>query len=71
MVKDIAISAGGRGFDCLAGQNGHDIGNGSPPLRCSFGAVLPRHYAVEMGLDTRYIFRRNTANVIKIAFDPL
>ena len=32
-VKDVAIGAGGRGFDSRAGQIGHCVTNGSPPLQ--------------------------------------
>ena len=38
--KDIAIGAESVGFDSQAGQIEHIIPNGSPPLRCFFGAVL-------------------------------
>ena len=31
MVKDIAIGAGGLGFDSEAGQIGYSVANGSPP----------------------------------------
>ena len=42
VVRNIAISAGSLGFDFRAGQIGHNVANGTPPLRCFFGAVLPR-----------------------------
>ena len=42
VAKDIVISAEGLGFDYRAGQIGHSVANGSPPLRCLFGAVLSR-----------------------------
>ena len=42
MVKDIAIGARGPGFCSRARQIGHIVANGSPPLRCFFGAVLSR-----------------------------
>ena len=36
------------GFDSRAGQIGHNVTNGQPPLRRFFGAALPRCLAVEM-----------------------
>ena len=42
VVKDIAISAGGFGFDSWAGQFGHKVVNGSSPQLPFFGAVLPK-----------------------------
>ena len=33
---------GGLGFGFQVGQIEHSVGNGSPPLRRFFGAVLPR-----------------------------
>ena len=39
IAKDIAIVAGGLGFDYGASQIGHTVANGSPPLRRFFGAV--------------------------------
>ena len=41
VVKLVAIGAEGLGFDSGADQIGHSVANGSPPLRCFFGAVLP------------------------------
>ena len=41
-VQDIAIGSEGLGFNFRAGQIGHSVANGSPPLRCFFGAVLLR-----------------------------
>ena len=35
------MGAGGLRFDYRAGQIGRSVVNGSPPLRCFFGAVLP------------------------------
>ena len=43
IVKNIDIRAGGLGFDSRAGQIKHSVTNGMPPLRCFFGAVLPKH----------------------------
>ena len=34
--------AEGLGFNSQAGQSGHNVANGSPPLRRFFEAVLPR-----------------------------
>ena len=48
MKQNNAICAGGLGFDSRAGQIGHSVANGSPPLRRFFGAVLPRRYAEEI-----------------------
>ena len=42
VVKDITIDARGLWFVSQAGQIGHSVANGSPPLRCFFGAVLSR-----------------------------
>ena len=42
MDKDTAIGARGLGFHSQAGQIGHSFANGSPPLQCFFGAVVPR-----------------------------
>ena len=42
MVKGTATDAGGLGFDFQAGQIGHTVVSGSPPLPRFFGAVLPR-----------------------------
>ena len=39
---DIAIGAGGLGFENRAGLIKHSVANGSPPLRRFFGAVLLR-----------------------------
>ena len=53
---DIAIGAGGAAFVFRAGQIGHSVANGSPPLRRFFEVVLPRRHAAELGLTTRYTF---------------
>ena len=42
VIKDIAIDAEGLGFNSQAGQIGHSVANGSPPLRRFFGAALPK-----------------------------
>ena len=42
VVKDSVIGAGGLRFDARAGPMGRRVTNGSPPLRCFFGAVLSR-----------------------------
>ena len=66
VVKGTAVGAGGLGFNFRAGQIGHSVANGSPPLRCFFRAVLLRRLAVEMDPATRCKFRRNTASIIKL-----
>ena len=40
-MYDIAIGAGGLGFDSRVGLIGHSVASGLPPLRRFFGAVLP------------------------------
>ena len=45
---------------------GRSIANGSPPLRCFFGAVLPRRLTAKMDPAARFTLRRNTAGTIKI-----
>ena len=42
---------GDLGFDFRAKQIRPMVVNGSPPLRCVFGAVLPKRWAVETGLS--------------------
>ena len=42
VVKDIAVGAESSRFDSRAGRIRHSVANGRPPLRCFFGAVLPR-----------------------------
>ena len=42
VVKDIAIGAGGQGFDSPGRSNQYSVVNGSSSLRCLFRAVLPR-----------------------------
>ena len=42
VVKDIALGVEGQGFDSLAGQIGHSVGNGLLPLRRVF-ADEPHH----------------------------
>ena len=42
VVKDIAIGAGGIGFDYRAGEVGFSVTNDSTPLLCFIGAVLPK-----------------------------
>ena len=39
VIKNIAIGSGGHGFVFQAGQIGCSFPNGSPPLRCFFGAM--------------------------------
>ena len=68
VVKHIAIGAEDLGFDSRDVQVGRTVTNGSPPLRCFFGAVLPRCQAVGMGPATRYTLRRNTASIMMMCF---
>ena len=42
LIKKIATGAGGLEFDSRAGQIGHSVANGSPPLQRILRAVLPR-----------------------------
>ena len=42
MIKDMAIGTGSLEFDSWASAIGRSAANGSPPLQCAFGAVLPR-----------------------------
>ena len=58
LVKDVAVSSGGLGFDSLAGQIGYSVANRSPPLRRFLGAVLSRCQAAEITFATRYTLRR-------------
>ena len=62
VVIDIAIGAGGLGFDSRAAQIGRNVANVAPPLRGFFGAVLPRAVsrATEMASITSYTLRRNS-----------
>ena len=41
-VKRTLSVGGGLGFDSRAGQIGHSVSNGSPPMRRFFEAVLSR-----------------------------
>ena len=66
MVRNIVIGAGGLGFDSRAGHIERSVASDSPRLRCYFGVVLPRRYAAEMDPATPYLFRRNTASIMKI-----
>ena len=68
VVNHITIGAGGQGFDFRAGQIGHIVANGSPPLRHFLGEVLLRCYAPETNSATRYTFRRNIAGIVKVWF---
>ena len=67
MVRNIAIaSVGGQGFDYWAGQIGHSVGNGSPPLRCFIGAALRRHKVADTDPSTGRTLRWNAASIMKI-----
>ena len=52
------MGAVGLGFDSQAGQIGHSVVIGLPPLRRFFGAVLARRYAADLGLANRYALRQ-------------
>ena len=64
VMKDIVIDAEGLGIDFRSSYIGHSVTNSSPPLRCFFGAVLPRRLAAEMDPDTRYMLWNNTASIM-------
>ena len=66
--EEITIGARGLGFNSRAGKNRHGVVNGSPPLRCLFGAMLPRCYVAEMEHDTRYTRRHNVASILSLIF---
>ena len=66
VFKHIAMGAGSLDFDSRAVQIGYSVANGSPPLRCFFGAVLRRRYTAEMGPAIGFALRCNHASVIKI-----
>ena len=43
LMKDVAVDAGGPGFNHSPDRpNWNIVGNGSPPQRCIFKAVVPR-----------------------------
>ena len=48
------------------GQIGHSVANGSPPLRCFFGAKLLRRNAAKMDPATHCTLRRNKKSIMKI-----
>ena len=54
-----------RGFYSRAGQTECSDANGSPPLRCSFGAMLHKRQAAKMNPATRYTLRRIIASMMK------
>ena len=58
--QDIAIGAGGVGFDSRAGQIGHSGAKVSPTWQYFFGAVLP---SAEMDPATRYTISRNAESI--------
>ena len=70
VVKDIAIGAGGLGFDSQAGQIGHSVANILPSLLRFFGAVLSRSSIAEMDPVTRYTCQRDTctASIMNASF---
>ena len=70
VVKDIAIGAGGLGFDSRAGQIGHSVANILPSLLRFFGAVLSRRSIAEMDPVTRYTRQRDTctASIMNASF---
>ena len=63
VVKRVATRAEGLGFHSPAGDVVLTIANGSPSLRCFFGAVLFRRKTAKMGPATRNALRRNTATL--------
>ena len=67
LINGIAIDAGGRGFDSATTQIGRRVTNCSPPLRCFFGAVLPRRCVAEIGPVKRFGVT-STASTIQIRF---
>ena len=69
VAKDIAIGAGGLGFDFWAGQIGHRVANDSPPLRHFFGAVLPKTLSYGDGPRHSWHASAYSASMMKIWFD--
>ena len=63
MVKNTAIGPGSPGINFRARRV---VTDGSPPLRCFFGAVLLRCQAAEIDPAISYKLKRNTASVLKI-----
>ena len=49
VVHHLSIGSKGPGSDSRAGQIGHNVGYGSPPLRRFFGVVLPRRMRRRLG----------------------
>ena len=64
VVKDIAIGAGGLGFDSRSDRIGHLLLSPTAHHRC-YVSMSPRRYAAEMGPNIRYTLRRNSASIIK------
>ena len=59
--------AGGLRFKSLAGQIGHSLANGSPPLQHFFekSCVAPGVMTLRWAPQARYTPRRNTASIMK------
>ena len=67
--RDVAIGAGGVGFDPRAGQIEHSIANSSTLLRRYCGVRCCVAQAISRGdrpPATRYLLRRNNARIKKI-----
>ena len=72
MDKDIANGSGGLGFDFLAGQIVHSVGNGSPPLQFFFRSCVAQ--ALSRGGGPRHSLHAraySNATSMKILFDTL
>ena len=63
VAKDIAIGAGGLGFDTRAGQIGYSV-TVTLSLRRFFEDVLPMSLDTEMELANRYTLTRYTASIL-------
>ena len=70
MLKDFAIDAEGLGFNSQAGQIGHSVANGSPPMRRFFGAnaqALTRGVgAPPLAATLRLYIKLNETSMMKI-----
>ena len=65
VVRDLAISEGGLGFDSRAGQIEHSVSYGSPPLRLFFRSCVAQALSDGDG-PTGLTLRRNTASIMKM-----
>ena len=68
---DIAIGARGLGFNSGAGQIGHSVANGFPPLRCFSELCCPGTKPRRMDPATRDTLGRGNASIMKIWYDLL